>query len=140
MDLLKRDWERALERHSEKHPVTFNGNLWTTTSQARRLVDRKNADRKRSLCATAAAGNGLQRPLRQRRQLLTITKARTRPLSSRVHTVTQKTTMSILFPPMRVLFGLQTYSDAGFASNLSLMDCSHTTFWKSITKVAAFSN
>ena len=67
MDLLKRDWEAALERHSERHPVTFNGSLWTTTSQARRLADQRAAPKK-ALCRPM--------PLRQRRQVLKITKVK----------------------------------------------------------------
>ena len=36
-DLLRRDWEAALERHSERHPVTYNHCMWTTTSHARKV-------------------------------------------------------------------------------------------------------
>ncbi len=35
VDLLRRDWELALARHSEQHPLTYNRALWTTTKHAR---------------------------------------------------------------------------------------------------------
>lgn len=36
-DLLRRDWEAALVRHSERHPVTYDRCMWTTTSHARKV-------------------------------------------------------------------------------------------------------
>ena len=70
MDLLRRDWERALDRHSQRHPVTYNGSLWTTTSQARRKVDGLNENTGSKLKKIGF----LEKPLREKRQVLKITK------------------------------------------------------------------
>ena len=37
-DLLRRDWESALERHSDRHPITYNRCMWMTTSHARKVL------------------------------------------------------------------------------------------------------
>ena len=36
-DLLRKDWESALERHSDRHPITYNGCMWMTTTHARKV-------------------------------------------------------------------------------------------------------
>ena len=38
-DLLRRDWESALERHSDRHPITYNRCMWMTTSHARKVMN-----------------------------------------------------------------------------------------------------
>ena len=38
-DLLRRDWESALERHSDRHPITYNRCIWMTTSHARKVLN-----------------------------------------------------------------------------------------------------
>ena len=66
-DLLRRDWERALEKHSESHPVTFNGAVWTTSGHARGMVNQKMEPKPKRFGPTS-------QPLRKRLQLLRITK------------------------------------------------------------------
>ena len=39
-DLLRRDWESALERHSDRHPITYNRCMWMTTSHARKVLNK----------------------------------------------------------------------------------------------------
>jgi hypothetical protein len=47
VDLLRRDWELALERHSEQHPMTYNNSLWTTTSTARKRLEQNRQPQSR---------------------------------------------------------------------------------------------